>query len=111
MPVGRPTNPTERPRLLLILPSVGRGGAEEYALTIAKEAVQGGWSVSVAHPFAQHGRSLREAFTAIGARCIDVDLSEIPAAERRQRGARALINLARALRMLRAVDPDVAYIG
>jgi glycosyltransferase involved in cell wall biosynthesis len=97
--------------LLLILPSIGRGGAEEYALTIAAEAVRRGWTVSVAHPFEQHGHSLREDFMAIGAHCIDADLSEIPAGERRHRAAQALINLARALRVLRAAAPDVAYIG
>ena len=49
-------------KLLIIFPSVERGGAEEYALTIALDAMQQGWQVHAAFPKTPHTISLAQDF-------------------------------------------------
>ncbi|MBE9015983.1 glycosyltransferase family 4 protein [Chroococcidiopsidales cyanobacterium LEGE 13417] len=49
-------------KLLIIFPSVERGGAEEYALTIARDAQQQGWQVHVAFPKTPQTTSLVQDF-------------------------------------------------
>ena len=50
-------------RLLIILPSTQRGGAEEYVLKIAKAALKVGWEIQVALPNTSGTASLIDDFT------------------------------------------------
>lgn len=47
-------------KLLIIFPSVERGGAEEYALTIARDAQKQGWQVHAAFPKTPQTTSLAQ---------------------------------------------------
>jgi glycosyltransferase involved in cell wall biosynthesis len=53
-------------RLLLVLTLPARGGAEEYALRIARAATAQGWDVHVALPFDPGTESLRQDLRAAG---------------------------------------------
>ncbi len=53
-------------KLLFIVPSRGRGGAEEYCLKIASGAVQRGWEVHAAVPRTNGTDSIIQDFRAIG---------------------------------------------
>jgi glycosyltransferase involved in cell wall biosynthesis len=54
-------------RLLVVMPSVGRGGCEEYALTVAAAAVQAGFELTVCVPQLRGTRSVRADFRDLGA--------------------------------------------
>jgi len=53
-------------KLLVIVPSRGRGGAEEYCLKIASGALQHGWEVHAAVPRTSGTNSIIQDFRAIG---------------------------------------------
>jgi glycosyltransferase involved in cell wall biosynthesis len=55
-------------RLLQVIPTAGRGGCEEYALTIAAGCISEGWRVDVALPYFAETQSLHEDFARTGAR-------------------------------------------
>jgi glycosyltransferase involved in cell wall biosynthesis len=57
------TPPASNVRLLIILPSPVRGGAEEYALTIGTEAVRAGWTVHLGLPRSEGTASLAKDFS------------------------------------------------
>jgi len=61
-------------KLLIILPSIERGGAEEYALTIARDAKQQGWQVHVAFPRTARTISLIQDFQQqkISYHCLEI---------------------------------------
>lgn len=54
-------------RLLIVFPSIERGGAEGYALTMARAALHAGWQVEVASPPAEGVRDLLREFEQAGA--------------------------------------------
>ncbi|WNZ44002.1 glycosyltransferase family 4 protein [Leptolyngbya boryana CZ1] len=54
-------------KLLILTPSVKRGGVEEYALTIATNAVQAGWDVHIAFPQTPALSGLIQALESQGA--------------------------------------------
>ena len=51
-------------KLLILFPSPYRGGAEEYALTIASAASQQGWDVHATFPKTDENSSLISDFSA-----------------------------------------------
>jgi glycosyltransferase involved in cell wall biosynthesis len=61
-------------RLLLMLATTGRGGAEEYALQMATQAIERGWWVDVAFPRSADTESLRDDFGRLGVRHFDADI-------------------------------------
>jgi glycosyltransferase involved in cell wall biosynthesis len=63
-------------KLLLLMPSRGRGGAEEYCLRIAPAALEQGWKVHVALPRMPESESLVEDFRKLGANCHPLDVPE-----------------------------------
>lgn len=63
----RGSETTGRPRFLQFLPTPGRGGCEEYALTVAREAIVRGWSVDAAIPSIPSTVSLHQDYTKAGA--------------------------------------------
>jgi glycosyltransferase involved in cell wall biosynthesis len=98
-------------RLLLVLPLPARGGAEEYAVTIARTAASQGWDVCAALPFHPATESLRCDLRAGGSQ-----LSAVPSADsvadpvaKSYRGAslRAASGFARAALRFR---PDVVHV-
>jgi glycosyltransferase involved in cell wall biosynthesis len=63
-------------RLLIVMPSRGRGGAEEYCLRIAPAALEQGWKVHVALPRMSGTESLIEDFRKLGANCQSLEVPE-----------------------------------
>lgn len=61
----------DRRRLLFVLPTKGRGGAEDYALTVAQGALSN-WDVAVAMPQTRGTAELGAEFAAIGVRLHDL---------------------------------------
>lgn len=61
-------------KLLIIFPSIERGGAEEYALTIACDARKQGWQVHVAFPKTPRTTSLIQDFQQqkISFHCLEI---------------------------------------
>ena len=68
-------------KLLILFPSTLRGGAEEYALTVASAAVQAGWNVHAAFPKTHNTGSLIRDFQANG---IEYHVLDIASVERGQ---------------------------
>jgi len=54
-------------KLLFILPSVARGGAEESALRVVSRLVDVGWNIDVAFPEKKKTRALVDDFRFVGA--------------------------------------------
>jgi glycosyltransferase involved in cell wall biosynthesis len=97
--------------LLIIFPSMERGGAEGYALTIARAALAIGWRVSVASPPAEGTRELVQTFQAIGAEWRPVGIGRgATVLGRRPKSLVPWIEGLNALRLFRQVRPDVALI-
>ncbi len=63
-------------RLLMILPSTERGGAEEYALTIVSAAVAEGWDVHIAFPKRGATASLVQSFEDRGVSYYPLEIAE-----------------------------------
>ncbi len=69
--------PTDTPaRMLWVFPSDRRGGAEEYALTIAFAAEKTGAEVAVAFPHTRGNASLIEDCRQHQCRCFDLQIAE-----------------------------------
>ncbi len=64
-------------RLLIVLPSVERGGAEEYSLTLARVAISSGWEVHAAFCQRTSLRDLAKEFLAAGAQYHPLDISDV----------------------------------
>ncbi len=98
------------PRLLLVMPTQGRGGAEEYALTVAAEARRRGWEVCAGFPLTPGTGSLRRDLEAMGAAHVPLDLSDLPVGGRARRARRLGRHFLQTLRVIRATRPDVVEI-
>jgi glycosyltransferase involved in cell wall biosynthesis len=98
-------------KLLIIFPSIERGGAEEYALTIACGAKQQGWEVHAAFPKTKGTASLIQDFTVKG---ISYHCLAIP--QRIIHGLKAVIieylpQFVRTVSLLFNIKPDVAIVN
>ncbi|XGV94857.1 MAG: glycosyltransferase family 4 protein [Leptolyngbya sp. BL-A-14] len=97
-------------RLLIITSATVCGGAEAYALTIAKGAAQAGWETHVAFPLAEATAFLREEFWTHQVFYHPLDISEP-----NSRGVRAmrdaLARFRRTRSLLLALQPDVVLIN
>lgn len=97
-------------RLVVVSPSPGRGGAEEYALTIATAARARGWQVVAALPSTDGTRSMAADLTDAGVPvralpCID------PWSGGSSPGARDLLTATCATAgLLRRARPDVVHV-
>ncbi len=65
-------------KLLMILPSLARGGAEEQSLTIARAAIRRGWKVHAALPNTTGTVSLISDFSSAGAICHPLTIADVP---------------------------------
>lgn len=88
-------------RLLEIFPSTVRGGAEEYALTIASAATKYGWDVRAAFPKADKTVSLVNEFCENNVRYHPLDIRETE---------NSPLRLARTIALLIRIKPDVVHI-
>lgn len=95
-------------KLLILLPSQARGGAEEQSLTIARAAVARGWEVHAGFPTVPGTVSLRHEFTAAGIACHQLAIAEVPA---RWRHLAELKRLLRTVAALLTIKPDVVQIA
>ncbi len=78
-----PSPSSTRPfRLLQLLGSTGIGGMEEHALSVARGALERGWSVDVAFPERDATAELRAAYRAAGTTAHACELADRPAAGR-----------------------------
>lgn len=96
-------------RLLIMLPSTIRGGAEGYSFTIAVAAVKQGWDVHVAFPKAEGTATLVEDFITNGVSyhpldIREVNLSSLSAVQKHFRQCASTINL------IKKLQPDVVKI-
>jgi glycosyltransferase involved in cell wall biosynthesis len=95
-------------KLLILLPSQARGGAEEQSLTIARAAVGRGWEVHASLPALPGTVSLKQDFTAAGAVCHPLAIAETPA---RWRHLADLQRMLRTIAGLLSIKPDVTLIA
>lgn len=96
-------------RLLIIFPSVERGGAEEYALTIACSARQQGWQVHVAFPKTPYTTSLAQDFQQQKISYHDLEIAETYT--RRLRTVRQYLpDCLRSLSLFLQVQPDAVML-
>jgi glycosyltransferase involved in cell wall biosynthesis len=106
-------------RLLILLPSPARGGAEEYALTVGTEAVRAGWTVDVGLPRLEHTATLAKDFSRERVDVHGFDPAEFSRAagslpRSRPMPFRELRDMAKdgvhTARLVRAVRPDVVHV-
>ena len=93
-------------KLLTLFPSEIRGGAEEYALTIASAAVKNGWNVHAAFPKTDKTTSLISDFSANNVRYHSLKIAESNSATKKRHALR----FARTLTLLLKLKPDVVQI-
>lgn len=97
------------PRLLLLLATVSRGGAEEYALTLSKHAIERGWDVHVGFPLNPETDSLRADFCAAGATFHNAAIGGAPD-HPVKRALEFVRQVVRTLSLLRSVGPNVVEL-
>lgn len=98
-------------RLLIVYPTMERGGAEGYALTIARAALARGWSVEVGAPTAVATESLTREFHAIGAAWQELRIGRAATLlGKRPRFLVPWLELLSTLRRLRRARADVMLI-
>ncbi|MDJ0579808.1 glycosyltransferase family 4 protein [Crocosphaera sp.] len=96
-------------KLLIIFPSEIRSGAEEYALTIGKAAINQGWEVNAAFPQTEKTTSLIKDFQEIGITYHPLDIA--PVAGKRLKLFREHIpHCYRSFSLLKKVNPDVVHL-
>ncbi len=97
-------------KLLIVFPSTIRGGAEEYALTIADAAVTDGWIVHAAFPDTEGTQSLQQdcVLRQIVYHSLNIEEQSEYHAETL---LRHLIRLIRTGLLLRRVQPDVVLLS
>jgi glycosyltransferase involved in cell wall biosynthesis len=95
-------------KLLILLPSHARGGAEEQSLTIALAAVGRGWEVHAGLPALPGTVSLEQDFTAAGVTCHPLAIAEIPTRWRHLADSQRML---RTISVLLTIKPDVALIA
>ena len=96
-------------KLLRLFPSIERGGAEEYALTIASAAVTQGWEVHAAFPHRDETTSLIRDFSGAGVRCHPLEIGET-GSRSQQTKQRHLARMGYTLWALSRVKPDVILL-
>ena len=97
-------------KLLIIFPSEIRGGAEEYALTIGKSAVQKGWEVDAAFPKTQETESLIKDFQETGITYHPLDI--IPVEGKHLKLFREHIpHFYRSFSLLKKLNPNVIHLN
>lgn len=95
-------------KLLILTPTTDRGGAENYALTIAKAAVDDGWDVHVAFQKTGKTNSLIQDFSSNG---VTYHSSRIGDGYKNQPGKLDLFfQFLRTLHILLKLKPDVAKV-
>ena len=97
-------------KLLTILPSMMRGGAEEHALTLASAAAQKGWTVYAAFPPTNETASLVEDFQAKGIQYHPLSI-ENARPHRFQDVGQYLPQLARTIALLVKLKPDIVQVN
>jgi glycosyltransferase involved in cell wall biosynthesis len=97
-------------RLLLMLATTGRGGAEEYALQMATQAIERGWSVDVAFPRSASTESLRDDFGRLGVGHCDADIGRPAPLRPLRRAWDALRQGARTWRLVRETKATAVEI-
>lgn len=100
----------ETMRLFITLPSVARGGVEEYALIIAIAAVREGWEVHVAFPKTKETVSLIEDFGRNGVCYAPLQLY-LTNTKLLERSSKALLRFTQAISLLSRIKPDVVMIN
>jgi glycosyltransferase involved in cell wall biosynthesis len=96
-------------KLLTLLPSEIRGGAEEYALTIATAAAQLGWNVHAAFPKTDKTTSLIRDFLANNVHYHSLKIAETNNSNLGTKKRHAL-RFARTLKLLLTLKPDLVNI-
>jgi glycosyltransferase involved in cell wall biosynthesis len=97
-------------RLLITLPSVTRGGVEEYALTIALAGVREGWEVHGTFPQTNETVSLMEDFAKNGVYYHPLQL-HLANGGILDRSSKAVLRLTQAISLLGRIKPDVVMIN
>lgn len=97
-------------RLLITLPSVTRGGVEEYALTIALAGVGEGWEVHGTFPQTNETVSLMEDFAKNGVYYHPLQL-HLANGGILDRSSKAVLRLTQAISLLGRIKPDVVMIN
>ncbi len=96
-------------KLLSIFPSLLRGGAEEYALTIAIAAIQQGWEVHAAFPDTEKTASLIQDFLTQGINYYPLDIAPIDE-EKFKLFREHIPHFFRTLTLLSKLKPDVVHL-
>ena len=97
-------------KLLIILPSIQRGGAEEYTLKIAKAALKVGWEIQVALPNTPGTTSLIDDFTQQNIKYHRLDIGNVEGSKLASIKA-SLLRLLRTSKLLYRVKPDVVLLN
>ncbi|WP_179228348.1 glycosyltransferase family 4 protein [Leptolyngbya ohadii] len=96
-------------RLLILLPSRGRGGAEGYALTIAQAALQKGWDVHLAMQHTAETASLIEDFCALSVSYHPLAIGEVHDPKVETAG-KHMLRCVKTAELLIRLKPDVVQI-
>ena len=96
-------------KLLIIIPSILRGGVEEYALRIAREMVKRDWKIDVAFPKRKETNSLVNDFESVGIEYHPIEVSE-KLYKRLLRIRRDLPNFIKTICLLRKIRPNCVFI-
>ena len=96
-------------RLLQIIPTTARGGNEEYALTVAREAVTRGWQVTAAFPALPGTATLAADYAGAGAstRALAIHLARPIDWNHRGSAARRIV---RTMWAIRRVRPNLIHL-
>ena len=98
-------------RLLALIPSLTRGGLEEYVLRISTAACHAGWDVHGAWPDVAALESFRRDWTDRGMTYHRVDIGVENDSPRTLTSSHHLIRFARTLRLLWTIRPRVVLVG
>ncbi len=96
-------------QLLILIPSPGRGGAEDYALKVAVGARQAGWQGVMCCPGAPELDTLARDFEAAGYACQRLDLRYEPWWSVRRKLAGTAGSFVATLRLARRCRPDAVF--
>lgn len=96
-------------KLLIMFPSTIRGGAEEYALTIASAAAKKGWEVHAAFPKTQETASLILDIEKSGVHYYALNISGSYVQGLKKVGE-YLPQLARTIALLLKIKPDTIHL-
>ena len=97
-------------KLLIIFPSTQRGGAEEYALKIARGVLQSGWEVHTAFPKTAQTLSLINEFTEQNAKYHQLNIADV-CGNKFASLKTSLSRLFKTFRLLLKVKPDVVLLN